>query len=165
MLCKRLRSRRASPLTRKIKHILLHDGADKLEWEKKRSYFARHYQQQHHQHHCRVAEDCVCGADGPSLFVRKELGSHVYFCPRPCLSTFRWARLATHRRGEPHSVYHARPCDHRMCVTAANETGLSPLARTCSRTWTFRRRLHIWALRSLCLTPFTSENDDTKNWQ
>ena len=34
------------------------------------------------------------------------------------------------------------PCNHRMCVIA-KETGLSPLARTCSRTWVFLRRHHI----------------------
>ena len=30
-------------------------------------------------------------------------------------------------------------------------TGLSPLARTCSRMWTFFERLHVWAHRFLCL--------------
>ena len=42
------------------------------------------------------------------------------------------------------------------------ETGLSSLARTCSRTLTFLKRLHTW---SHLLTPFTSENHDTKNWR
>ena len=55
-----------------------------------------------------------------------------------------------------------RPCNHRMCVIA-KETGQSPQARTCSRTWTFLRRLHIWALRSLRLTPFKSQHHDPKN--
>ena len=54
------------------------------------------------------------------------------------------------------------PCAHRMCVIA-KETGLSPLASTCSRTWAFLRCLHISAHRFLCLTPFTSEDHDRKN--
>ena len=37
------------------------------------------------------------------------------------------------------------------CVSSPKRLGLSPLARTCSRTWIFQRRLHIWALRSLRL--------------
>ena len=58
------------------------------------------------------------------------------FCPRPCSSTYRWARLATHRyRGTTLCVYHVLlcppwPCYHRMCVSR-QDTGLSPLAGTC----------------------------------
>ena len=38
------------------------------------------------------------------------------------------------------------PCSHRMCVIA-KETGLSPLARTCSRTWIFSKAPpHLGAL-------------------
>ena len=82
-------------------------------------------------------------------------GSCFHFCPRPCSSTYRWTRLATHRHWGPLCVYPVLscplwPCNHRMCVIA-KETGLSPLARTCSRTWICLRRLHIWALRSLRL--------------
>ena len=29
--------------------------------------------------------------------VHKGSGSHVHFCPRPCSSTYQWARLPTHR--------------------------------------------------------------------
>ena len=74
-------------------------------------------------------------------------GSHVDFCPRPWSSTCRWARFSTHRHNGPHSV--CNPCSraHFGHVTAAcviaKETGQFPEARTCSRTWTFPRRLHI----------------------
>ena len=50
-------------------------------------------------------------------------------------------------------------------VCHRRETGLSPLARTCSRTWVCPRRLHIKAHRVLCLIAFTSENHDPKNWR
>ena len=53
------------------------------------------------------------------------------------------------------------PCDHRMCVIAKG-TGLSPLARTCSRIWTFPRRLHVSAHHDLDLRPFTSETSIQK---
>ena len=90
------------------------------------------------------------------LFEHKGSGSYVHLCPRPCLSTCRWARLATHRHWGPLCVSPVLscplwPCNRRMCVIT-KETGQSPLARTCSRTWVFLRRLHILAL-SLCLTP------------
>ena len=93
--------------------------------------------------------------DGAPVDLHKGSGSHIHFCPRPCSSTCRWASLATHRHWGPLCVYTVLscpiwPCYHRMCVIA-KETGLSPLARTCSRTWIFLRRLHILALRSLCL--------------
>ena len=42
-----------------------------------------------------------------------------------------------------------------LCVII-KETGLSPLARTFTRTWVFLKRFHIQALRSLCLIPLTS---------
>ena len=44
------------------------------------------------------------------------------------------------------------PHRHRMCVIAKRPGCLHWLA-TCSRTWTFLRRLHIKAHRFLCLTP------------
>ena len=73
--------------------------------------------------------------------LHKVSGSYVHFCPRPCLSTCRWARLATHRHWGPLCVYPVPlcplwPCNHSMCVIA-KETGQSPWARTCSKTWTF----------------------------
>ena len=47
-------------------------------------------------------------------------------------------------------------------VRHRRETGMSPLARTFSRTWTILRRLQVWAVRSLCLTPFKCEKHDPK---
>ena len=88
------------------------------------------------------------------MFAHKGSGSHVHVCPRPCSSTCRWARHPTHRhKGTTLSVQSVLscplwPCAHRMCVIA-KETGLSPLAGTCSRTWAFLRRLHIQAHRFL----------------
>ena len=86
----------------------------------------------------------LCESTSPSR------GSYLHFRPRPCPSTYRWARLATHRR-RPHSV--GNPCSRShlgrfstACVSST-ETGQSPLARTCSRTWVFLRRLHIQAHR------------------
>ena len=64
------------------------------------------------------------------LFAHKGSKYHVHFCPRPCSSTCRWARLATHLHWRPLFVYPLLlcplwPCNHRMCVIA-KETGLSP---------------------------------------
>ena len=89
------------------------------------------------------------------VHIYKGSGSYVDLCPRPCPSTYRWARLATHRHWGPLCVYPVLlcplwPCNHRMCVIA-KEAGQSLQARTCSRTWTFLRRRHTEALRSLCL--------------
>ena len=36
--------------------------------------------------------------------VKEGSGSHGHFCPRPDLSTCRWAKLATHRHRGPHCV-------------------------------------------------------------
>ena len=41
------------------------------------------------------------------LFAHKGSGSHIHFCPRPCSSTCRWARLATHRHWGPLCVSRA----------------------------------------------------------
>ena len=67
---------------------------------------------------------------------------------------------------DPHLV--CIPCSHAhfdpvttACVIA-KETGLSPLARTCSRAWKFSRRLDIWSLRSLSLPPFKSKKTRPK---
>ena len=40
----------------------------------------------------------------------KRRERRVHFCPRPCSSTRRWARLATHRHSGPHSV--CIPCSY-----------------------------------------------------
>ena len=59
---------------------------------------------------------------------------------------------ATDKKKGPHEVcspcsraHPLWPCAHRMCHR--RETGLSPLAHTCSRRWTLVRRLRIWAHR------------------
>ena len=39
---------------------------------------------------------CLC-VHSACLFAHKGSGSYVHFCPRPCPSTCRWARLATQR--------------------------------------------------------------------
>ena len=58
------------------------------------------------------------------LFVAQGVGSYIHFCPRPCRSTSRWARLSTHRRqGTTLCVQSVLscplwPCSHRMCVIA-----------------------------------------------
>ena len=114
---------------------------------------------------CPVLSSPVLSLRSACLVTHKGSGSQFHVCPRPCLSTCRWARLATHRHWRPLCVSPVLscplwPCNHRMCVIA-REIGLSPLARTCSRTWVFLRRLPIQAL-SLCLTPFNSENHRSK---
>ena len=68
--------------------------------------------------------------------------------------------------------------DHTSCVVRAlilpqtmqsphmchrQKTGLSPLTRTRSWTWSFLKRSHIWTHRFLCLTSFTSEHHDPQN--
>ena len=64
-------------------------------------------------------------------------GSHFDFCPRPCSSTCRWARLATHRHIGPHFV--CIPCSHAhlglfttACVSAPKRLGASTSGRTDS---------------------------------
>ena len=44
------------------------------------------------------------------VYNHKGSGSHFDFCQRPCSSTCRWARLATHRHSGPHFV--CIPCSH-----------------------------------------------------
>ena len=70
-------------------------------------------------------------------------------------STYRWARLATHR---PQGTHNTSCAARALVPTLAaqpphvchrQETGL--WRRTCSRTSTFPKRLHFRALRSLCL--------------
>ena len=96
---------------------------------------------------CPVLSCPVLSLRSACLVTHKGSGSQFHVCPRPCLSTCRWARLATHRHWGPLCVSPVLscplwPCNHRMCVIA-REIGLSPLARTCSKTWVFLRRLHI----------------------
>ena len=73
----------------------------------------------------------------------------------PCSTTYRSARLPTHRHKGPHlcevcaltlplAVSPPHVCRHQ-------ETGLSPLARSCSWTWSFLKRLHVWAYRVICM--------------
>ena len=78
----------------------------------------------------------------------KGSGSHVHFCPRPCSSTKRWAKLSTHRHKGDHTQ--RGPCSHApfgrkptVCVIATKRLGSLPLARIRSKTWVFLRRLHI----------------------
>ena len=65
--------------------------------------------------------------------ISRCLGSSVRFCPRPCSSTWRWARLATHRHRGPHSALPLLscplwPCNHRVCVIAKRLGFLRSLA-------------------------------------
>ena len=68
--------------------------------------------------------------------------------------------------------------DHTSCVVRAlilpqttqsphvyyrQKTGLSPLTRTRSWTWSFLKRSHFWTHRLICLTSFTSEHHDPQN--
>ena len=56
-----------------------------------------------------VIDSCWCCVIGfacyafafSGVLLHKVLGSYVHVCPRPCLSTCRWARLATHRHNGP----------------------------------------------------------------
>ena len=75
-----------------------------------------------------------------AVHIHNGSGSHFDFCPRPCSSTCRMGHarnpptLWTTLRVYPVLLCPLCPCYHRMCVIA-RRTGLSPLARTCSRTW------------------------------
>ena len=84
-------------------------------------------------------------------FLYKGPGPYIHFCPRPCSSTCRWARLATHRRRGPHFV--CIPCSRATVlprhVWRRQETGLSPVVRTCSMKWEVLRRFHNWEHRRL----------------
>ena len=93
------------------------------------------------------------------------VGSHVHLCPRPCLSTCRWARIPTHQ--------HKRTtrCAARAPILAVLQphvchrqtSGLSPLARTCSWTESFLRQLHDSAHRFIfqCITNLHSKIGDS----
>ena len=56
------------------------------------------------------------------------------------------------------------PWNHRICAIA-KETGLSPLAGTCSGTWGISSAPPHLGAAFLLLTPFTSENHDPTNWR
>ena len=76
-------------------------------------------------------------------------GSYHHFRPRPfCRAPVDGPGFPpTDANGPTHCVVRAlTPTwrSHRMCVIA-KETGLSPLAATCGRTWVFLWRLHIKA--------------------
>ena len=61
------------------------------------------------------------------VHTHKGSGSHFDFCPRPCSSTCRWARLATHRRSGPHFV--CIPCSHAHFGRATTACVSSPKRR------------------------------------
>ena len=61
--------------------------------------------------------------------LHKGSRSHVHVCPRPCLSTCRWAQLATRRQRGPHSV--RSPCSHAHVGRATTACVSSP--RGCPR--------------------------------
>ena len=65
-----------------------------------------------------VNSHCLVLSRAP-VHIHKDSGSYVHFCPRPCLSTCRWARLATHRHSGPHSVCILCSCAHFGRVTIA----------------------------------------------
>ena len=76
-----------------------------------------------------------------ACLLHKGSGSYAHFCPRPWLSTCRWARQATHRHnGTTLSVQPALwcpfwPCTHRMCVIAKRLGSLHKLAHTAGRRY------------------------------
>ena len=60
----------------------------------------------------------------------KGSGSHAHFRPHPCSSTYRWARLATHRHEGPHQE--CSPCSHAhsgrfttACVSSPRDWAVS----------------------------------------
>ena len=62
--------------------------------------------------------------------------SYGQFCPRPCSSTYRWARITIHAKG-PHSMKSVLsrplwPCSHRICVIAQRLGSLHKLAHAAS---------------------------------
>ena len=61
----------------------------------------------------------------------KGSGSHVHFCPRPCSSTYRWAKLSTHRhKGTTLNEVRALTLPSAVkppCVCHRQETGQSSI--------------------------------------
>ena len=112
--------------------------------------------------HCVVLNACLLTHNGS--------GSCFHFCPRPCLNTCRWARLATHRHIGPHSV--CIPCSHAhlgrattACVSSPRDWAISTSSHMKQNIDTSTAPPHVGALRSLCLIAFMSENHDPKNWR
>ena len=56
-----------------------------------------------------------CPCVQPVCSHTKGSGSYVHFCQRPCLSTCRWSRLATHRHWGPLCVSPVISCP--LCLT------------------------------------------------
>ena len=93
---------------------------------------------------------CLFALAFSGVLFYKVSGSYVRVCPRPCLSTCRWARLATHRHNGPPTQRAVRALMPTLAASPPHvchrrQTGLSPLARTYSRMWPFLWRLHILA--------------------
>ena len=77
-----------------------------------------------------------CKRMQPVVTVLTGLESHGHFCPRPCSSTYRWARITIHAKG-PHSMKSVLsrplwPCSHRICVIAQRLGSLHKLAHAAS---------------------------------
>ena len=95
-------------------------------------------------HKCAVAheQECVVCL---SLSCCQREGSDVHFCPRPCSSTFRRAKLApTDTEDQNQGVVRALTPPLAVLlphVCHRQETGLSPLTRTCCRTLALLMRL------------------------
>ena len=104
----------------------------------------------------------------PCLHVAQEVGSYVSVCRRPCLEHQSMGQALNPLTSEDHTSC-VSPCSHAPSdleqphVCHRQKTGLSPLARTRSWTWSFLKRSHIWTHRFLCLTSFTSEHHDPQN--
>ena len=59
-----------------------------------------------------------------TVHIHQGSGSCFHFCPRPCVSTCRWARLATHRHIGPHFV--CISCSHAHLARATTACVSSP---------------------------------------
>ena len=94
----------------------------------------------------------MASTTGALMSVHKGLGSYVHVCPRPCSSTNRWAKLATHLRKDHTQCYlHSHHCEVWVLtplvpvqpwhVCHRQKTGLPPMACRRSRTWSLLARL------------------------
>ena len=87
----------------------------------------------------------------------------TYTCCSPCLSLARNPPIQrTTNRVQPRALVPTLVVSLPHVCVFAKGTGLSPLARTCSKIWTFLKRLHIWAHHLPNLRPFTSETSILK---
>ena len=77
----------------------------------------------------------------------KVSGSHVHVCPRPCSSTYRLARITTHRRREPHSV--CCPCSHAHFGRLTTACVSSPKRLGCLRWLTHEAGHGLTSVTSL----------------